>query len=832
MTRSIIIGTMIGAAILIGGYSVIQGGGQDPGGSGVGNLWIDDDGGTCTRNSTPSAYSDAAACSGLNAAQSAASAGDLVMLRCDEESSCTINTGNTITTNKGAFVTYREEANYTVTLGLWDPINNNPSVTISGGFVRLEGMTIPWLKLDTASVEVIVRNVNGNSFDMFGDREAMISTDWTYAPCAVSSTNAVAQGPYIKNTDGDYIFKDSKIHDQNPTNCWGNFPSDPLHLDCLQPVSGDSFWITNNEFKNCNSDVIIIGDDSIGTADLDNGVIENNFIGGATESGQEINFTNGPSSNCNTWLVRNNSFPDTLDGSYPGNQGDCTAITYYANIITHSDSFLCGGWPTNGAYQMSMSGNLTGCTATGIFMASPTTSADSPGSTELNAQFTNAPADLHLIGTSDAIDAGGPNCPDGDIDGYLRTTCDTGADEYNNTGSGLAPDWYVDDAGNDSNMCTPYFPCLTIDRAFDLASPGDVIGLMSGTYSSQTITGDFAKNSSSHVTIQPVPGASVTISTTLTIDGADHLTVKDVAMSRWVLDNRADDVIMQNLDTNVFTINSTAGALVKGGDVGPYDAFDLAGVEDTQIGQGFNSPSGCGGASGNGTTCTLDIENLTIDGVFFHDYTDVDVPSAHIDCLQFFEGKNVVIKNTKFNNNCGESNDLYIRGDAGPIDGFLIENNWSERTAEDFSFRLSGQSCPGGASSCTPPCKDVTIRNNTVKQRIGTDCNVISTGLIRGNINLGQNSFHCSSNSPPDVWGQSAGWTFEYNVGGSGANPTCGATDISGTPSFVSTTNLHLTGANGVADNALPTPFSATDIDEQSRPQNAQADVGADERNQ
>lgn len=57
---------------------VVAGGGPPPG---TANLWVDTNGGTCTRQSTPGAYVDAQACSTMNAAYLAASLGDTVLIR-------------------------------------------------------------------------------------------------------------------------------------------------------------------------------------------------------------------------------------------------------------------------------------------------------------------------------------------------------------------------------------------------------------------------------------------------------------------------------------------------------------------------------------------------------------------------------------------------------------------------------------------------------------------------------------------------------------------------------------------------------------------------------
>ncbi len=73
-----VVGAAAAAAVAVGGigYGVSKdiggGGGGGGGGSDTANLWVDLSGGTCTRSTTPAAYSDSAACSTVDAAYQAA----------------------------------------------------------------------------------------------------------------------------------------------------------------------------------------------------------------------------------------------------------------------------------------------------------------------------------------------------------------------------------------------------------------------------------------------------------------------------------------------------------------------------------------------------------------------------------------------------------------------------------------------------------------------------------------------------------------------------------------------------------------------------------------
>lgn len=72
------------AAGVIGGAVVVSGTDTPPAvvvPSGTAHLWVDSDGGTCTRQSSPASYVDAAACASFSAAASAASAGDTVRVK-------------------------------------------------------------------------------------------------------------------------------------------------------------------------------------------------------------------------------------------------------------------------------------------------------------------------------------------------------------------------------------------------------------------------------------------------------------------------------------------------------------------------------------------------------------------------------------------------------------------------------------------------------------------------------------------------------------------------------------------------------------------------------
>lgn len=108
------------------------------GGAATANLWIDSNGGTCTRSGTPAAYSDAAACASMNAALAAASSGDLVLLKCGVSLGDQTFTSNKLTS--GSPVTFRSET--TSSPGGCATVNS-VNYTSSGDFTDVDHVDVP-----------------------------------------------------------------------------------------------------------------------------------------------------------------------------------------------------------------------------------------------------------------------------------------------------------------------------------------------------------------------------------------------------------------------------------------------------------------------------------------------------------------------------------------------------------------------------------------------------------------------------------------------------------------------------------------------------------------
>lgn len=363
---------------------------------------------------------------------------------------------------------------------------------------------------------------------------------------------------------------------------------------------------------------------------------------------------------------------------------------------------------------------------------------------------------------------------------------------------------FVSTSGSDQSTCSKASPCRSLGHAYRVARPGQVVEVAGGSYPDQFVYSDASKTSPLDVVIRPVSGASVSFGR-LIVSGASHLTLRGFKTTYWRAEQGADDVTFEQIDTGVFTIGAASNLSVLGGDVGPWDSNSMA--EDAQVGISSSAtPTG-----------------LVFDGVYFHDYTNKADPSAHTECLQFMEGIDVTIRNSRFLK-CGGADDVYIRGDFGPIRNFLVENNFFGPTGT-FSVRLSGQTAP------SPPCENVLVRNNSALERMWSDCTAIGSQGVRfvGNIQPTQDNYHCSTSTQ-------VGTVWEYNVYESGIK--CGATDRVGPVSYKDRTNLdlHLRGDNHLAPGSEAIgggetgPRLRTDIDGDARPFRTRADAGADQR--
>jgi hypothetical protein len=379
-------------------------------------------------------------------------------------------------------------------------------------------------------------------------------------------------------------------------------------------------------------------------------------------------------------------------------------------------------------------------------------------------------------------------------------------------GSGAA-DLFLSAVGSDSAACSATAPCKSLDRAYQVAAPGEIVELAGGSYGGQTIQRDAGFTSSEDVIFRPAPGASVTLGT-VTVN-ASHVTLE--GMSATDLDARVtdpyrypvSDITFRNMDARNFMVMSASDVNVIGGDYGPA--------------------SDCGGIGGSNNSIRRFAENgapnpsnILIEGVRIHDIVSQNLTECHIEGLAIFAGEGVTVRNSKFWGN--SVYDVFLQSNSGPVSKVLIENNW-------FASPV-GQGGSGGGSSTlafsgsSGDFANSTIRHNSFNGYVSFDDN--------GN-NPAYANFRAVGNIGQLLYGSCSlrGVVYRYNLW---KGMACGTGDVnlSGAYPYVNTVNgagmdYHLTG--GAARDLVPASESnlATDIDGNPRPQGARLDAGSDE---
>jgi chitodextrinase len=345
--------------------------------------------------------------------------------------------------------------------------------------------------------------------------------------------------------------------------------------------------------------------------------------------------------------------------------------------------------------------------------------------------------------------------------------------------SGLAP-----------SSCLQAAPCLSFDRAYHAAQPGQTIEVAAGWYPLQAITVDPSKISSTDVVFRPAVGAEVTVAG-LDVH-AKHLELRDLTFSGWWTTNvEADDVTFRNLVARGFIISSSKNVSVIGGSYGPsVDAKpQVAAWPDT-----------------------IEPENILIDGVTFHDYTRSDA-TVHMECLQFGAGNGLTVRGSRFIH-CDIFNVFFGHfGATPPPRNITVENNF-------FSTSTDAVGMPTYYSLMfRSPWENTLVRNNSSTQSFGIshDEGTYSNFRLVGNV------------APLMPWSCDGSVAYSHNVWqGAQCDPTDKNVSELG---FVDEANvdLHLKPGSPAIEAGDPASYPATDIDGEHRPSGATPDAGADE---
>jgi hypothetical protein len=421
-------GTALAATTLT--LNIGGGGGEAP--AGTAHLWVDTNGGTCTRQASPATYSDAAACSSLDAAQDAASGGDTVRIVDGSYGA------QDITGSKASTVTYIGESVDGVTFT--GAINSENKVQLEDlTIVNDDVGFIPWLP---AASDQALRNVrmegdyvqlnvyDVDNFSWVGGRLGDFDGTLQWRPCTPVSAGL----PFTISGGSNALVEGLTFSEMQMTAGQGGC-TDP-HWEMLRVQDGTAgVTIRRNIFlANTTNTAVMLFSNTGGSAPTGMKIVRN-IIDGSNPN--TIFENSGP---CLNWVIAYNTIIDDSLGSWGTCSGSNFAGTKFVGNISGHPTFgdpSCADvqWVADFRQSPSDGRCTTGDDSGNNWVTGDTYNTDAVGLT----------ADGHLSGSSPALDAGetvgaSDVCTDpaimgdlGDIDGDPLPTsgdCDAGADEY------------------------------------------------------------------------------------------------------------------------------------------------------------------------------------------------------------------------------------------------------------------------------------------------------------------------------------------------------------------------------------------------------------------
>jgi hypothetical protein len=382
------------------------------------NLWIDASGGTCTRQSTATGYSDAAACASIQAAVSACVPGDTIRMKAGTYGAQTITA-----TKTAPGCTVIAESNTTVgrliTGGAWYELQNMTGAVNNG-----------WSQSSGAN-NITCRNCHfsGQEMESYGSVNVV-----TLGGGSVSNIRWI--GGSIRNFSCANC--NSALYVGGPST---NLLVDGVTFDNVRNTGGvvnhfevirvdgnvNGFTLSRSSFTNSVTSTSTVFMSTWQGIKPQNLVFENNFFGDTSPAyfHFQANFQN--QSNCSNWTFRYNTFTGPQGMMVDPASASCGSFSNVVWIGNLGPRGNCQGTASRSNVWYGSSGAACGATDK-VVTASGLGGADG----------------FRLTAGSPAIDAGGSgaDCIATDHDGKSRQVgarCDAGAHEYGAAAAAVSP---------------------------------------------------------------------------------------------------------------------------------------------------------------------------------------------------------------------------------------------------------------------------------------------------------------------------------------------------------------------------------------------------------
>jgi chitodextrinase len=380
-------------------------------------------------------------------------------------------------------------------------------------------------------------------------------------------------------------------------------------------------------------------------------------------------------------------------------------------------------------------------------------------------------------------------------------------------------DLYVRSNGSDAGSCTSSAPCGSLERAYDLASPGQRIVVAAGSYPGQSLSYDSGKSSSSARVTISAGGATFA---SLTVDGAQHVSLEGATVngtlllrpetqSRIVAGSKpVSDVEISGATLQAFLFRNVADVTLRDSSVGGYDV-STSGLGVPKIGAYLPDEAGADPLTSTG---------VVIERVRFHDILRTQSGTTHAECLYLDGGiDGLVVRQSTFTN-CGVF-DVFGQPNGGDNANITLENN---------VFDVPRDTAGGAAGSAlnfkdgSGVYRNLSIRFNSIVGNIRSDSGAFSGVSVAGNA-IANSS--CAATFPASA--------YDRNV----AKTACGGTDVQADPQFMSSStascslsscfvnDLRLRSGSPAIDRLSSGP--STDNDGSARPLGNGFDAGAHE---